>query len=179
MIIEKRIPLLEEILSQWQETIGKDYQGYKNHVYRMIHCCFALKNCNEEERHKIIIAAAFHDIGIWTNKTVDYISPSISPAMQYLNSQNLHNWSTEIKLMIAEHHKIKHYKNDAYPLVEIFRKGDLIDFSLGLFRFGIPKNDLQKLKTQFPNAGFHKNLSKLAIQWFVRHPLNPVPMMKW
>ena len=179
MIIEKFIPLLEEILSQWQETIGRDYEGYKNHVYRMIHYCFAFKDCNEEEREKIIIAAAFHDIGIWTKNTLDYIPPSISPAMEYLNKKNLNNWSTEIKLMIAEHHKVKQVRRDAYPLVEVFRKGDLVDFSLGLFKFGIPKNDIQKLKAQFPNAGFHKNLGKLALQRFIRHPLNPFPMMKW
>ena len=107
------------------------------------------------------------------------IPPSISPAMEYLNKRNLEDWSTYIKLMIAEHHKVKQYKNDAYPLVEVFRKGDLVDFSLGLFRFGISKNELQKLKFHFPNTGFHKNLGKLAIRWFIRNPLNPVPMMKW
>ena len=179
MIIEERIPLLEEILSEWQEIIGKDYQGYKNHVYRMIHCCFALKDCNEEEREKIIIAAAFHDIGIWSKNTLDYIPPSIPLAMEYLNRRNLKNWSIEIKSMIAEHHKLKPYKNNTYSLVEVFRKGDLVDFSLGLFRFGIPKKELQKLKAQFPNAGFHKNLFKLARRWFIKYPLNPVPMMKW
>lgn len=179
MIIEKRIPLLEEILSEWKQTIGNDYQGYKNHVYRIIHCCFALKNCNEEEREKLIIAAAFHDIGIWTENTLDYIPPSILPAIEYLDRRNLQNWSSEIKLMITEHHKLKQYKDNTYPLVEVFRKGDLVDFSFGLFRFGIPKKGLQKLKARFPNAGFHKNLGKLAIKRAIEHPSNPVPMMKW
>ncbi len=45
---DERIPLLEEILDQWKEEIGKDYPGYKNHVYRMIHFCFALHPCNNE-----------------------------------------------------------------------------------------------------------------------------------
>ncbi len=56
MLIETTIPLLEEILGEWQDLIGKDYEGYKNHVYRMIHFCFALKDCNEEEREKVMIA---------------------------------------------------------------------------------------------------------------------------
>ncbi len=179
MIIENNIPLLEEILNEWKETIGKDYEGYKNHVYRMIHFCLALRSCDEDEREKIIIAGCFHDIGIWTDKTVDYIPPSIPPAMAYLKQRDLEPWSNEIELMISEHHKIREYKGDAYPLVELFRKGDLVDFSFGLFKFGLPKDYINRVKSTFPNAGFHQNLGKLAAKWFLKHPLNPAPMMKW
>lgn len=179
MLIEKPIPLLDEILKPWQTTIGKDYLGYKNHVYRMVHCCLALHNCNTEQREKIITAGCFHDIGIWIENTVDYIPPSIPPAKDYLKEKQKENWSREIELMISEHHKITTYKNKDYPLVEVFRKGDLIDFSFGLIRFGLSKTDINQLQAIFPNAGFHKNLSKLAAKWFVKHPWNPAPMMKW
>lgn len=81
--------------------------------------------------------------------------------------------------MITEHHKIGEYKNESFPLVEIFRKGDLVDFSLGLFEFGIQKAYIEAVKTRFPNYDFHKNLGKRAAKWFVKHPTNPVPMMKW
>ena len=37
MAIEECIPLLEEILGKWKNGLGNDYQGYNNHVYRMIH----------------------------------------------------------------------------------------------------------------------------------------------
>jgi hypothetical protein len=179
MKIEEQIPLLEEILSDWKGAIGSEYQGYRNHVYRMIHFCLALTECNDEEREKIIIAGAFHDIGIWVEDTVDYIPPSLPPAMEYLKSRNLEAWSEEITLMITEHHKIREYKDKSYPLVEIFRKGDLVDFSFGLFKFGIPKTYIESVKAKFLNSDFHKNLVKKAGKWFVKHPLNPVPMMKW
>lgn len=179
MLIEKEIPLLEQILSDWQKTIGDEYQGYRNHVYRMIHFCLAIKDCNEEEKEKIIIAGAFHDIGIWIDNTVDYIPPSIPPAMNYLKSKGLERWSTEIGLMITEHHKLREYKDEALPLVEAFRKGDLVDFSFGSFRFGVPKSYIKEVKSTFPNAQFHKNLGKRAAKWFIKHPLNPAPMMKW
>jgi hypothetical protein len=179
MLIEPTIPLIESILGEWKNLIGKDYEGYKNHVYRMIHCCLALKECNSEERERILIAGCFHDIGIWIDNTVDYIPPSLPPAREYLKRRGLEQWIPEIELMISEHHKITPYKNDAYPLVELFRKGDLVDFSFGLFRFGLPKDDLDRLKAQFPNAGFHANLARLAAQWFPQHPFNPAPMMKW
>ena len=87
--VEEQIPLLEEIFSDFKKTIGSEYQGYRNHVYRMIHFCLALRECNQEEREKIIIAGAFHDIGIWIEDTVDYIPPSLPPAMDYLKKRNL------------------------------------------------------------------------------------------
>ena len=179
MKIEADIPLLEDIFSNWRTTIGSEYPGYRNHVYRMIHFCLALKECNEEEREKIIIAAAFHDIGIWLEDTVDYIPPSLPPAMAYLKRRNLEAWSEEIRLMISEHHKIRAYNNTTYPLVEIFRQGDLVDFSFGIFRFGLPNTDINAIKAKFPNADFHKNLGRRAAQWVSKHPFNPVPMMKW
>ncbi|HIF51320.1 MAG TPA: hypothetical protein EYQ42_07345 [Thiotrichaceae bacterium] len=179
MIIEDEISLLDEILMEWKKCIGSEYQGYRNHVYRMIHYCFALRGYDDDDRQKIIIAAAFHDIGIWIEDTVDYIPPSVPPAMEYLKNNNLEPWSDEIKLMITEHHKIREYTDHNFPLIEIFRRGDLVDFSLGLFKFGIPKSYIKDVKAKFPNSGFHKNLMKRATKWFFKYPLNPAPMMKW
>ena len=179
MLIEENIPLLEEILSNWKGEIGKDYKGYKNHVYRMIHCCFAIRSCNEDERKKIIIAGCFHDLGVWTENTVDYLPPSILLAREYLKGKNLDHWSTEIELMIDMHHKIRKYTDNKYSLVEVFRKGDLADFSLGLIKGGVPKEIMEKIKSTFPNEGFHKILLKMQGKWLIKHPLNPFPIMKW
>lgn len=175
---EKQIPLLDSILDEWKQTIGKDFEGYKNHVYRMVNFCFALNPCSEEEREKVVIAAAFHDIGLWAGNTLDYIPPSIPPAIEYLKRRGLENWTTEISLMISEHHKVRPYTG-AFPLVEIFRKGDLVDFSLGMVKFGLPVEYINKVKAEIPNAGFHANLIRLSAKWFIKHPLNPAPMMKW
>ncbi len=179
MNIETEIPLLEAILSEWKETIGKEYQGYRNHVYRMLHFCFALNVCSEDDRQKLIIAGAFHDLGIWIKNTVDYIPPSLPPMREYLKYRDLEAWTQEVELMITEHHKIRAYRDQTYPLVEVFRKGDLVDFSLGLIRVGIPTTDIAAVKAAFPNADFHKNLSQRAAQWILKHPFNPMPMMKW
>lgn len=179
MQIEQEIPLLEDLLSEWEDVIGAEYGGYRNHVYRMVHFCLSLKECNTEEREKIIIAGAFHDIGIWIENTADYIEPSLPPAMAYLESNNLHAWRDEIALMITEHHKLRKYVSGPSDLVELFRRGDLVDFSLGLFKFGLSKTTIKEVKNNFPNMSFHKNLGKLAARWFVKHPLNPAPMMKW
>lgn len=179
MNIEDPILLLEEILSDWRDIIGAEYQGYRNHVYRMIHFCWNLKNCNAEEKEKIIIAGAFHDIGIWIEDTVDYIPPSIPPTIEYLRKKQLQSWSEEIQLMITEHHKLKQYKGNFAPLVELFRQGDLVDFSFGMFNFGIEKTYIEAVKQHFPNSDFHKNLLKREMKWLFLQPFNPLPMMKW
>jgi hypothetical protein len=177
MAIEDRIPLLEDILDEWKENIGNDFPGYKNHVYRMINFCFAQQDFKKEDREKIIIAGCFHDIGIWTGETFDYLPPSIVRAKEYLTQNNLDAWIPEIELMIDTHHKLRPYRDNR--LVEVFRKGDLVDFSLGLVKCGLPKDYIKNVKKQFPNAGFHKGLVKLAGGWICRHPLNPIPVLKW
>jgi len=179
MQIEQEIPLLEELLAEWKGLIGEEYRGYRNHVYRVVHFCFLLQECDAEQREKIMIAGVFHDMGIWIENTADYIEPSVPPALAYLARRNLHAWSDEISLMITEHHKLRSYKGESSDLVELFRKADLVDFSLGVFPFGLSKADINAVKNSFPNASFHKNLGKLAARWFVKHPFNPAPMMKW
>lgn len=177
MQIEDRIPLLNDILEEWKIKLGNDFAGYKNHVYRMINFCFAQNDFTAEEREKIIIAGCFHDLGIWSNDTFDYLPPSVVLAKDYLEKNRLEEWIPEIELMIDMHHKLGKYRENS--LVENFRKGDLVDFSLGFVKCGLPKTYIKSVKKQFPNAGFHKGLAKLAGRWICRHPLNPIPVLKW
>ena len=179
MAIEEHIALLDEILGKWKDEIGKDYVGYKNHVYRMVNFCFALHDCTPDERQKVIIAGCFHDLGIWTSKTFDYLPPSIVLAQAYLGQNNLEAWRAEIALMIDMHHKLRRYADARYPLVEVFRQGDLVDFSLGFVKCGLPGEFVKAVKKQFPNAGFHKRLVQLEVGWLPGHLLNPLPILKW
>ena len=179
MTLEPRIELLESILKPWAEAIGADLEGYKNHCYRMIHFSQSFHACTPEDKQKIIIAAAHHDIGIWSDHTVDYLPPSKRQALLYLTANGLDAWSEEIGLMVDEHHKIRTVKDARFPLVEAFRKGDLVDFSMGWIRKGVPKSTVKMVQAQFPNAGFHRMLMKSAGHWFRQHPLSPPPFMKW
>lgn len=182
LTIYPTLPLVEEILETWRERIGPDYTGYKHHVYRMLHCCFALHACSDQDRTKLIIAACHHDIGLWSDHTVDYLPPSIREAVSYLKAHQLDVWEQEITLLIDLHHKVRAIRGEQaarYPLLEVFRRADLADFSLGLCRGGVPRAFMQQLKRQFPNAGFHKMLMKAAGGWFARHPFSPPPFMKW
>ena len=145
----------------------------------MFNFCLALHPASDEEKTKLAIAACFHDIGLWSDRTVDYIAPSIEQAKHYLRDSSHEDWSEEIALMIEWHHKIRPYRNERFPLVEVFRKGDLVDFSLGFFKCGLPKDFVQAVKEAIPNSGFHRFLMKGAKDWFKRHPLSPPPFMRW
>ena len=77
MQIHSHIPELEEMLAPWRETLGRDYLAYRNHLYRLLHYAFYLALPEEEARQKLIIAACFHDLGIWSDETLDYLPPSV------------------------------------------------------------------------------------------------------
>lgn len=179
MNIETRHELIDEILAAWQARIGEDFRGYRGHVYRMFNFCRVLHPCTDDDATKLAIAACFHDIGLWSAHTVDYIPPSLVEVRKYLTDTGRDDWVEEIGLMVEMHHKVRPYPTDRYPLVEVFRKGDLVDFSLGLFRFGIPAAYVDAVKKTIPNDGFHRFLLKGARDWFVKHPFRPPPFMKW
>jgi hypothetical protein len=172
-------PLVETILGPWRPTIGRDYPGYRNHVYRLIHICFALRPCNEEEQQRIMVAGCFHDLGIWSAQTFDYLDPSIALAQEYLLHHDQVAWLPEISLMIDLHHQFRPYGDARYPLVELFRRGDWTDVSLGILRFGLPRKTLRGIQRTFPNGGFHPKLVRLTLQRFIKHPLSPIPVLKW
>lgn len=170
------LPLLETLLDAHSEAIGLDLIAYRNHCCRVVNLCMALYGDDPDALEKAQIAAAFHDIGIWTHKTFDYLAPSSELALQYLRQSGRGGWSDEVAAMVTEHHKIT-----AAPgkLVDAFRRADLVDVSLGLLRAGLPANFVSALKREYPNRGFHKRLLQLGAQRLRSHPLSPMPMMKW
>ncbi len=179
MEIEASIPLVEEILEQHRDSMGGQYQAYRNHVYRVLNYCFSFHDCQGDDRQKLVIAACFHDLAIWPNDDFDYLAPSVALANHYLSGTHNEQWSPEITQMIDLHHKFRSVRNPASPLVEVFRKGDWVDASLGWRRFGLPHSVVRIVSRAFPNLGFHRNLMRLAAKRLLTNPLDPLPMMKW
>lgn len=179
LIIQEGIPLIDALLDGHRKSLGEDFTAYKNHCYRVANFCLALSVKNEAEHDKVFIAAAFHDLGIWTHKTFDYLGPSRMLAREYLIKINRGGWTEEVEAMIAFHHKITPYGRNPSWLVEPFRKADWIDILKGGLRFGLPRGFAAKVLTAFPNAGFHKRLFELTMERMKSHPFSPLPMMKW
>jgi hypothetical protein len=117
-------------------------------------------------------------LGIWTDRTFDYIAPSIALAREYLVARAREDWITEISAMIADHHKITPSMANPTSLVEPFRQADWIDVTGGLRRFGVPRPCVARLFATWPDAGFHWRLVQLALHRFRTHPLTPLPMVR-
>ena len=168
---------IEDLLESYRPAIGVDYNKYKNHVYRVFLNCILIDNEKENEE-KYAIAAVFHDIGIWTDHTIDYLNPSIDQMEIFLIKNGKKDWINEITLMIYWHHKISKYHGNYEQTVESFRKSDWIDVSLGLITFGGDRNRIGQNRKKIPNLGFHVFLLKKIFNNFLHHPLNPLPMFR-
>jgi len=152
--------------------------AYRNHVCRVLNFYLALSG-QATPPPAILIAAAFHDLGIWTNRTFDYLPPSLDLAKGYLATHGLGALDAEVSTVIAEHHKLLPYKGPFSPSVEVFRQADLVDLSLGTIRFGLPSAFVRSVRATFPNGGFHRLLTRLAARQFVHSPFRPLPMVHW
>ena len=173
------LPTVEEVLDNHASELGRDFIAYRNHVYRVVNLCLAIVGDSRAEVEKIAVAAVFHDLGIWTNHTFDYIAPSVALAREHLAARGLADWIPEIEAMIVDHHKVTPSLARPQSLVETFRRADWIDVSLGVRRFGLPRPFVAAVAATWPNAGFHRRLVMLTMDRFWKHPLNPLPMVKW
>ena len=171
-----RIPTIDDVLNAHGTSLRDDFVGYRNHVYRVANLCVAIVGPRELE--KIAVAAVFHDLGIWTDGTFDYIAPSIALAHDYLVARAREDWTAEIEGMIADHHKITSSTAAPDSLIEAFRRADWIDVTRGLRAFGIPRQFVARLFATWPSAGFHWRLLTLTLDRFRSHPLTPLPMVR-
>ena len=169
---------LEELFGTSASVLGADFDGVLNHALRVFHFARALGGEGPESERKLVVACHFHDLGIWTEHTFDYLEPSVALATAYLDEQGLSSWSDEVSSMIREHHKVTP-AGDEGSLVEIFRRADWIDVTLGLRRFGVPRSFVREVQRAFPDCGFHRRLVALTLERLRSHPLSPLPMFRW
>lgn len=172
-------PLTDELLTSVALAVGTDLQGYRNHIYRVLNFYRALSGIEGLPPDAVQIAAAFHDVGIWTDNTLDYLPPSVRLANHYLETCQRTDLSEEVSALILEHHKVRAYRSAHATTVEPFRQADLVDVSLGLVRFGLPRAFIKTVQSTFPDHGFHGMLIRQSARQFIRSPLRPLPMFRW
>ena len=183
-MLETRLVLLDDVLNAHAGALGADFEGYRNHAYRVANFCFAPTSTaaatagDPEGVAKVVLAAAFHDLGIWTDQTFDYLAPSSRLANACLAGTGRSDWAPEITEMILQHHKLTPFRDGRCALVEPFRRADLIDVSHGLFSFGLPRRFLREVFAHWPDAGFHARLVRLFLTRLRQYPWNPLPMVK-
>lgn len=171
-------PIVDAVLDEHASALGADALGYRHHVYRVLNLCQTLGARGEETDDKVAIASVFHDLGIWTDHTFDYLSPSMALADRYLDSIDRPVWRDEILAMIARHHQVTRY-GGPYALAETFRRADWADVTRGVCASGLPGGTVRALYARWPDAGFHWRLVTLTLARARRHPLSPLPMFRW
>jgi len=176
--VVSEIATLAAILNAHADALGADFVPYWNHTHRVANLCATHVSGGAEAMEKIAIAAAFHDLGIWTDATFDYLKPSVRLACAYLAASGLDQWQPEITAMISNHHKLTRYRDNPDWLVEPFRLADWTDVSLGFLKLGVPARFIGALYATWPSAGFHKRLVQLELAHLRKHPLNPLPVLK-
>ena len=143
------IPIIDRVLDRHAADLREDFTAYRNHAYRVVNLCLALSPSGSTDVEKIGLAAAFHDLGIWTDHTFDYLAPSVRLASAHLIATGHEGWSTEITQMILEHHKLSPFRGSG--LVEQFRCADWVDVSRGLFRCGLSRQCVNQVLSTWPD----------------------------
>ncbi|MGH2959191.1 MAG: hypothetical protein ACRDKE_06265, partial [Solirubrobacterales bacterium] len=175
---------MSALLAPYASALGDDRPGYTNHVIRvLLHCDQLWERAGgvgdrPSQQMEYRVAGVFHDLGIWTDKTFDYLVPSIDLAAAYLEGRDCTDLVPVVTEMIDLHHK----QRPAGPpdsAVEIFRRADAVDVSLGIRRFGLPFRLVRSTFRDYPSRGFHRTLIKLTTKRTIEHPTSPLPMFKW
>lgn len=173
------LPILDALLQRFAEQLGPSRPAYTNHVYRVLNIAALLCPPSDEAFEKMAIAGAFHDIGVWADRTFDYLVPSERRAMAYLDEIGREEWKKDVGAMVRWHHKITPVPAGESAVAEAFRKADWIDVLHGAITCGIPRQQLRDIFRAFPNAGFHLLLVKLSGKRLVTHPWSPMPILRW
>lgn len=166
---------IEEVLIRYKTHLGRDYEKYRNHVYRVYN--YSLCQLELAANEELAFASAFHDLGIWSDNTFDYLDASIRCMMSYLEDEDNEKLRA-ISTIIYWHHKKTPYVGVYEQWVEAFRRADWMDVTFGHRDCGIPVNIVKEIKRTFPYRSFHFKLAKLSLNNFIRHPMNPLPMFK-
>lgn len=155
-------PRVEELLARFEPQIGKDFAGYKNHVYRTI--TYAMHFLDYDEQYEQLVETAFvyHDIGLWTDAKLAYLEPSEAHALM---DNKKYGWGLDEQALFGAihwHHKITPYQGEHERLINACRKADWIDASMGMIKKGLPASMIKEVEAAFANNGFHKTLLRLT-----------------
>ena len=165
IIIKPHRLRVETLFEPYRAKIGKDYDGYRNHVYRTITYAMHFLDQSQEFEPLVETAFVYHDIGLWTDRALAYLEPSEAVA---LNDNRKLGWGLDpdaLRGAIHWHHKLFRYRGKHQEVIEACRKADWIDATQGWIRKGMSRSSVAEVESVFPNCGFHKSLMRLAREY--------------
>ena len=171
---------IESILKNYKQIIGNDYEAYRGHCHRIYNYIVLMKRSAEltqQDNYILEIAIPFHDLGIWTAHTMDYLQPSFEAASTFVKQNKLDVDLFVLKTIIVNHHKLTFVKDN--KLAELLRKADMLDLSFGRLKSSLTKEELDCIKASFPYKGFQLVIFKKLMKHALKNITNPFPMLKW
>ncbi|CAK4245047.1 unnamed protein product [Aphanomyces euteiches] len=149
---------VEKHLKPYEELLGADYTGYRNHIYRVLTYSLHYLHGDEKHRETIAMALVYHDIGLWTDKTNAYLKPSIDRAVEKVSNEDVEL----VQNIIYYHHKVTPFHGKNERIVNAVRKADWIDATMGYVHFSMPRRHMKTVNDAISEAGFHMTLAEYA-----------------
>ena len=107
-------------------------------------------------------ALVFHDIGLWTDKQLLYLEPSSFRAKEALQSEYSKEELILLHNIIFWHHKVTDFEGEHADIVNVVRKADWIDATMGLVNFGMPNSHMKEVNAALSESGFHRTLVEIG-----------------
>lgn len=152
--------VVEQHLSRYRQLIGNDFDGYRNHIYRVMTYANHFLHDDESQADVVGTALVYHDIGLWTAGTLAYLEPGVEVANKECALIYTPEQLELLSKIIVNHHKLWPFKGGKNArIVEAVRKADWIDATNGIFNKGMPRSHIAEVKSAIPAAGFYQTLA--------------------
>lgn len=167
---------LEDVLTKFSRALGNHLPLYRGHCYRILNYMICLQK-HQDNLRLLEVMVAFHDLGIWTHGTMDYLKPSFDLAVSYCKKEELDVSFNDLETAIMNHHKISTFRPT--ESAEYLRRADLLDLSFGLIRGGVDRDLIRKVTKRWPYQNFQKMIFGKVFWYALENHWKPFPMMKW
>lgn len=172
--------LIDEILDPYRDDLGTVHPGIRNHCLRMLNYCRYMVPAEPFRDERIAVMAAFHDLPVLLDGDCEYVSRGADLAEQFLEKMGHPEWAPEIRAMCENHHKVTRYRGPHTAMVEAARRADWMDVSFSILRFDVPRPVVREVAAAFPVKALYPGPAYRIIgRYAIRHPLRPMPMMRW
>ncbi|MCX9146918.1 hypothetical protein [Erythrobacter sp. WG] len=154
--------VVESELAQLAPCVGADLPGYRNHIYRVLTYAMHFMGGEARWRRPFAFALAYHDVGMWTDRTLAYLDPSAAQAEAARRDHAPDLDAALIHDLIVWHHKLTPFRGANAAAVNALRKADWVDASQGMIRKGLTRAQIAAVNAALPVHGFPDTLMRLA-----------------
>ena len=118
MRVLERHPFVEEMEARWGGALRAAREAYSGHAYRVLNYARALIG-TEQHDDELALAAAFHDLGIWSDRTFDYLGPSQQRAEAFRREGAPGIDAELLALLISDHHLLRRPRTGIEPALRM------------------------------------------------------------